>query len=657
VTKRDRELGMNSEISRRDFLDGVGVTVGGAMVGSSVIAALGSPGLAAAQQTSGAGQGNYPPALTGLRGQTQSDFEVSHAMRDGKTFDAGEDTGEIYDLVVVGAGMSGLAAAYYFRKKLPETKVLILDNSDDFGGHARRNEFAVNGRQVILNGGTLEIWHPKTFTVEGSALLRDIGIDDKRFYKATEADRNQYREMDLGPSTFFDKETFGADALVKGGLGQGAAAQGKIEDYLAKAPLSQGAKDGLTRMYTSKKDYMPGVSLDEKIQRLRKISYADYLLTVVNVHPDTIKFLQRTSGGGGTNGAASLDSYSAWYAFSHGRAGFEGLGLPMPQISWTKDLGEHIHLPDGNGGVARLLVRWLIPEALPGKTMEDSITSRLNYAVLDKPSNAVRIRLSSSVVRAQHNGDPGRAKEVEVTYVRSGKSYRVKAGACVMACFNAVVPYLCPELPEKQKQALHLSVRKPLAYTSVAIKNWSAFRNLGVSRVNYPGKFIHSSASLDPGASLGDYRRSPTPDDPTVLWLTAAWEKPGLAPRDQFRAGRAELLDISFATFERDIRDQLARSLAAGGFDPARDITGITVNRWAHGYAGAANDLYDPDWSREEVPWVVGRKRLGRIAIANSDAGAICLTQCAFDQANRAVNELLTDVIRLQFDTTWGERV
>jgi spermidine dehydrogenase len=191
----------------------------------------------------------------------------------------------------------------------------------------------------------------------------------------------------------------------------------------------------------------------------------------------------------------------------------------------------------------------------------------------------------------------------------------------------------------------------------VAIRNWRAFERLGVSWINYPGAFIHHALTLDPGVSLGDYRRSPTPDDAMVVLFRAAFETPGLPARDQFRAGRAQLMEMSFDTFERGVRDQLARALGAGGFDPARDIAAITVNRWGHGYAGCANDLYDPDWPREEVPWVIGRKRFGRIAIANSDAGAICLTQCAFDQANRAINELLTDVIRPQFDTTWGERV
>ncbi len=226
-----------------------------------------------------------------------------------------------------------------------------------------------------------------------------------------------------------------------------------------------------------------------------------------------------------------------------------------------------------------------------------------------------------------------------------------------MACYNAVVPYLCPELPQKQKAALHLSVRKPLAYTVVAIRKWRAFQQLGVSWINYPGNFIHYALALDPGVSLGDYRRSPTPDEPMAVLFRATFEKPGLSARDQFRAGRAELMALSFEDFEREVRDLMARSLGNGGFDPARDIAAVTVNRWGHGYAGCANDLYDPEWPREELPWLVGRKRFGRIAIANSDAGAICLTQCAFDQANRAVNEILTDVIRLQFDATWGERV
>jgi spermidine dehydrogenase len=225
-----------------------------------------------------------------------------------------------------------------------------------------------------------------------------------------------------------------------------------------------------------------------------------------------------------------------------------------------------------------------------------------------------------------------------------------------MACYNAIVPYLCPELPPEQKTALHMAVRQPIVYTNVLIRDWKAFQNVGASSIFCPGGY-HHTINLDAAVSLGAYRCARTPDEPMVLHLEREPLQPGLPARDQFRAGRADLLATSFETFERHIRDQLGRALADGGFDPARDIEAITVNRWPHGYAAGQNTLYDPDWSDEELPWVVGRRRFGRIAIANSDAAAICLTQAAFDQGRRAVQEIVTDVVRPQFLYPYSERV
>jgi spermidine dehydrogenase len=222
--------------------------------------------------------------------------------------------------------------------------------------------------------------------------------------------------------------------------------------------------------------------------------------------------------------------------------------------------------------------------------------------------------------------------------MRGGQLSSVRAKNCVLACYNSMIPYLCPELPDKQKEALSYLVKAPLVYTHVAIKNWTAFQKLGVHQIEAPGSF-HTYVALDFPVTLGEYKFPSNPEEPMVLFMLRTPCKPGLSQREQHRAGRAELLRTPFATFERNIRDQLGRTLP--GFDPARDIEGITVNRWAHGYAYGYNSLFDPDWSEEEKPWVQGRKPFGHIAIANSDAGAIAYTDCAIDQAYRAVSELM----------------
>jgi spermidine dehydrogenase len=253
-------------------------------------------------------------------------------------------------------------------------------------------------------------------------------------------------------------------------------------------------------------------------------------------------------------------------------------------------------------------------------------------------------------------GERAKANAVEVTYVRDGQAHRVRGGTCVMACYNSVIPYLCPELPEDQKENLHMAVRRPFVAANVVVRDWRAFERLGVRSIHCPGAYFESISLDDWSNSFGEYQTGQLPDEPVSVRLWASPIAPGLPVRDQWRVAREELLTMSFETFERGIRDQLARALGEGGFDPARDIEAIFVNRWPHGYAGAGNDLFDPDWGYDEAPWVLGRKRFGRITIANSDAAATCLTQAAFDQAHRAVQELITDVIRPAFQYPWAER-
>jgi spermidine dehydrogenase len=416
----------------------------------------------------------------------------------------------------------------------------------------------------------------------------------------------------------------------------------------------------IARLYQTQEDYFPGLSVEEKIARLRKISYQDYLLNVVGVHPDVIPFFMRR-GTWDHNGAAGIDTLSGWGAYRYGDfPGLQGLGLgeppPRDGLPGLENPFDRLHFPDGNAGIARLLVRWLVPGSLPGTTMNDSVQTRVRYSTLDRAENDVCIRLNSTVVNARHVGERAKANAVEVTYIRDGQAYRVRGGTCVMACNNSVIPYLCPELPEDQKEHLHMAVRRPFVIAIVVIRNWRAFERLGVSNIHCPGDYFEYLHLDGYSSRFGDYETSRAPDDPVVVRLWASPIAPGLPVRDQSRAGREEMLAISFETFERTIRDQMARALGEGGFDPARDISAIFVNRWPHGYAGGGNDLYDPDWGYDEAPWVLGRKRFGRITIANSDAAATSMTQAAFDQAHRAVQELITDVIRPEFQYPWAER-
>jgi spermidine dehydrogenase len=641
----DGALGMDRAITRRDFLNGVAVGLG--VLGSGFVGTA-----EAAAQFAQDSPGYYPPALTGMRGSHAGSFEVAHTLRDGTFWkSAGQpiDTRETYDLIIVGGGISGLAAAYFYRARTsPSARILILDNHDDFGGHAKRNEFRPQGRLLIANGGTLAIESPFPYSKEAKGLMDDLGIDPVKLSAASRKAADHRVFDGLQPAVFFDKETFGADRLAAGVPFRGAKGALSWTDFLAKTPLPSEVQRNIVRLQEAKVDYMPGLSSEAKKDALSRMSYKDFLLTVAKVHPDVIPFYQvRTHGlfGVGIDAVNALDCWGLEFP------GFQGMNIApgatmrmgfTPRGEATPKPEYYFHFPDGNASIARMLVRSLIPGSAPGRTAEDVVTAKFDYSRLDKSDSPVRIRLNSTVVRARHAGGPDSAKEVDVAYVRGRQLYNVRGKAVVMACWNMIIPNLCEELSEKQKEALKYGVKIPLVYTTVAVRNWTAFKKLGVRNVSAPGMY-HYSVNLEDPTIIGDYRAAPkSPEDPALLRMGRTPCKPGLSERDQHRAGHVDLFTTSFETFERKIRDQLVRILGPGGFDPARDIDAITVNRWPHGYAYEYNYLFDPEWPEGEQPCQIARKRFGRIAIANSDAGAAAYTDQAMDQAYRAVHELLS---------------
>ena len=644
-TDYDRYLGMERPITRRDFLNGMAMAIGASLLPRN---ASGKEQAPDAQD----GTGYYPPTFRGMRGSQPGSFEIAHSLRDGTFWQSTgkpDQTGESYDLVVVGGGISGLAAAHFFRERAGRrVRILILENHDDFGGHARRNEFHLGGSLQLMNGGTMLIDSPTPYSRQADGLLKKLGIDPPKL-AARYNDAKLYSSLGLRPAVFFDKETFGEDRLVTGEPGgdwQGASTGGLTwKEFLARSPLAPQVQRDIERIQEATVDYMPGLTSAEKKDRLSRMSYKDFLLKVVKADPGIIRFYQtRTNGEWGIG----IDAEPALDCWALGLPGFQGMKLESgaaPRMSYTAagyaNGGSYrFHFPDGNASIARLLVRDLIPEAVPGHNAEDAVTAKVDYSRFDRPGSLVRLRLNSTVVRARNLGDPAAAREVEVTYASGKQVFTVRARNCILACWNMVIPYLVPELPEKQKQALHYLVKVPLVYASVGIRNWTSFHKLGVSSVRAPGAYW-MDVTLNWPVNIGEYQSPRSPEEPMVLFLSRTPCKPGLPARQQQIAGRYELLSTSFEQFERAIRDQLARTLREGGFDPARDIEAITVNRWPHGYGYEYNPLFDPEWPEEERPNVIGRQRFGRIAIANTDSAATAYTDQAIDQAWRAVGELL----------------
>jgi spermidine dehydrogenase len=636
ISLDDDDLGLTRRIPRRDFLNGVAIGISGAY------AAAKFPSLAA-QQPSAA----YPPARAGLRGNYPAAIAAFRPMEDGayREFPAIQaDTREEYDLVVVGGGISGLAAAHFWRRALGDRqKILILDNHDDFGGHAKRNEFEYNGRTFIGYGGTMSIATPYPYSYASKRLIEELGIPVER--NAEFQNRDAFTKLKLEPSMFFDKEHFGRDALVVG--------NGRIPwpEFIARVPLSEAARRDLVRLYGKNPDYLAGKSADQKLALLEKISWQDFLLKFAKVDPEAILFFR---GQGGRNNKR-VDTTPALEAARRGSVGFNGLGLTLPDEAF-RESSYTFHFPDGNASIARLLIARLVPAAFSGRaqTIDTVVQAPLDYAALDAAGSPVRVRLESTVIRVQHEPSTGsgssrsassddrppeHASSVRVAYLRGGKVHGVRAANVVLACYNAIIPALMPELPETQKAALRYPAKVPMMYTNVLVRRWTSFAKLGVQSINSPC-MLHTGCSLDAASTVGGYRVATTPEEPIVVHMTSNPNKPGLPRREQNRAGAALLLKTTFEEFEREIRSHLARALGGGSFDPAGDIVGLTVNRWPYGYAYTYDTLADPDVAPEERPHVVGRRRFGQVTIANADAGAAAFTNQAIDEAHRAVEEL-----------------
>jgi spermidine dehydrogenase len=628
----DRRLGMQRPITRRDFLDGVAIAGGAAAISGGFERAF--------AQTPA-----YPPALTQLRGQTNADFQAMHAIRDGTFWDrAGPPaaTGEHYDLIVIGAGISGLASGFLFRQRMGSgARILILDNTDDFGGHAKRNEFtASNGRLLIGYAGSQTLQSPSFFTPAVAKLIADVGIDLGRFKDWY--DQGWDERHKLAEGVFFRKEDFGQDVTLR--LGEKAA------DWVPNAPLNEKAKSDLIALIDRPRDYLAGKSRAEKRQILADTTYADFLTKIVGADPQLLAYFKKSTAEYFGAGIAATSSIDAWAANHPGFAGMDLGDAISPAMSPSgrllfKSTDKYIHhFPDGNASLARAIVRALIPAAVAGKTMEDLVLNKTDYSRLDKATSRVRIRLRSPCVKLRHLGDPATAKRVEATYLQGGRLKTVTAGHMVIACWHREISLICAELGEAQKEALADQQKVPLVYGTVLIRNWSAFSKLGISGFKDLAGFW-DGASIDFPVSVGSYRFPEDPAEPMLLHLpkVAVYEG-GATPREQNLAGRYALTALSFEDYEREIRDLLARALGTGGFDPAGDIEAITVNRWSHGYSYEYMRPWDAYWPTGPLPIGISRKGWGRIAIANADAGAYAYANSAIDQAARAVTELLGPV-------------
>ncbi len=631
-------------MQRRDFLNGMALTI---LAGMTPLQVLYGKEAKIEDFT----KEYYPPKWLGLRGSNNASYEFAHMLRDGEKFDfSAIKPKQEYDLVVVGAGISGLAAACFYQNKFgKDKKILILDNHDDFGGHARRNEIELEDGTILSYGGSETFQSPKAlYSKEVVDLLSSLGVDIDELAKRF--DVNFYPDLNLSRGVYFSKAEFGVDKVVNGNprkvicddIPEEKSNGRSIEAFIGDFPLNDKDKKDLIALFKSEKDYLKGMDKKQRDEYVAKTSYKKFLEEKVKLSPQAVKFFE-----GMTDDflALGIDAVSCEDARVSFLPGFDKLGLDPIEGEALAEMEEPYiyHCADGNATVARLMVRRLIPDvSKKGKNMDEITLAHFDYSKLDLAKNKVRLRLNSTVINVENTKDGAL-----VTYINKGKNYRVKAKKVVMANYNSMIPYIVPSMPQDQKDALSKNVKTSLLHTKVIISNWEPFIKLGVHEI-YSPKMPYARTKLDYPVDMGGYHHPRDPKKPICVHMVCSplafaniqgIDLDGMDARDRARVGRNLLFTMSFEEHEKIIRDQLQGMLGSAGFNHEKDIKAIVVNRWGHCYSYTENSLFD-DSEEAQKTIELARKPFGNIVIANSDSDWSAYMHSAIDQAYRAVNEL-----------------
>ena len=616
--RRGNKTGKTRHITRRDFVHGV--AAGGALLtlppGLSANPENGSPAL------------DYPPRRTGLRGAHPGSYKAAHDLvQGGNPFPGPAGIEETYDLVIVGGGISGLASAHYYRQRFGDSaRILILDNNDDFGGHARRNEFMQGGDMRLGIGGSqyLAHWH---FSNTADRLMHDLGVDIDHLL-----DNNEFRSGrngPKGPAIWFDEATFGVNRLVTGADLAGNSGH-NMHVAIDAFPVSEDTRTRLKAFYDKRTNLFSSMRRRETGRYLSSVPYTDFLKEHGGLNDEAIKLFQSSSH---VFWGVNIDTLSLREALTNGSPGFHLLGEPAPARPRRTTEG---YFPDGNASIARLLVASLIPGAAQNADAGNIASALFDYGELDNPASPVRLRLNATALNVQR-----RKTETVVSYTEADEIRAVSARHCVLACNHSMIPYLCPDMPESQRSALAYQVKVPLVITNVLLRSAEAFEQLGINGAYCPGR-MHAEMYLLKGISSAGYSGRLSRPGPAVLTFSGTIAAPGRVTdiRESFRESRKQMLEMKFADYEDEVRTVLHDMLGPAGFKQERDILAITVNRWPHGYAYEYRDLYDPAFPLGRAPHQLARRRWGNVSIANADAGASAYLDAAVDQAFRAVQDL-----------------
>jgi len=626
----DHALGLDQTISRRDFLNST-LLASGALLMSSA-----SPLQLLAQQddwTGYSGVGDY----AGSNGNTLEVLKAGHRIRDGefeKIPDGLIETGEIYDCVVVGGGISGLAAALFFQRCAgKDKKCLVVDNHPIFGGEAKRNEFLVDGHRLTAHQGSaiFQVQYPHSFIAR---FYESIGMNmpvlKYQSWSGISPEiplaHTPYELVDSAPTTY--GFYFGSKFGQRPGMWLIDPWGKKLEG----APISESARAELLKWHTGPKtpQKRPQYEGDPISRQLDAITLEEHLMQLYGISRETIRtFLSPVEGGGSGLGPDALSAY-ADYAFE--------LLHPMPDA-------EDQMFPGGNAEFARLMVKALIPQSIAGsQTIEEVCKKKVNFKALDQAGSPARVRLNSTVVGVCHDGDPAKAKSISIIYASDGKAYRVKARSVVMAGGCWATKHIVRDLPAAHRQAYELFYRSPCMMVNVALRNWRFLYKMGISGCRW-FEGLGNYTDVQKKALMGADSPAISPDSPTVLTVKVLYSYPGLPAAEQGSRGREEILNTPFLDYERRIRQQFTDMFAPAGFDASRDIAGIILNRWGHAYLNPQPGFFFGKQAEAAPRQILRAAPFGRIAFANTDLAGIMDHRCSILEAHRAVMQLLDQVL------------
>jgi len=625
--KKAHALGLNEPICRRDFLNATLLASGGALLSSLTPAQL-----LAQHQTWGGytGEGDY----RNVNGNTMEIMQAAHSIRDG-AFDRIPadviDTGELFDCVVVGGGISGLAAALYFHDQAPrpDRKCLVLENHPIFGGEAKRNEFVVNGQTIIGPQGSNQ-WFPPIAGSMIAQFYERIGFDWNAFQYQTWASGDP--EMPLSKTSyqflFQMPPTFGFYFGGKFGNKPGVWLKDIWGKKLEGTPIPESERVDLLRWKNQpSRQRRSKYQGDEIARRLDAMSVEDQMVQDLGVSRENIRkyclgFGHIEAWGVGPD---ALSAYAGYQFLPHTGRGLEDLH------AW----------PGGNAGIARQIVKTLIPDAIEGNnTMADIEHGKVNFASLDRKDNAVSIRLGATVAHVEHDTDPNRSNVVNIVYSLGGKTYRLRALSAIMAGGCWITPHIVRDLPAAHHEAFSQFYRSACLVANVAVRNWRFLYKLGISG----GRWFDGLGlwtEVRKMALFATDQKTIGPDSPTVLTLYVPLFYPGLPTKEQGTKGRIELMSTSFVDYEKQIREQFTEMFAPSGFDAQRDIVGIVLNRWGHAFVNPQPGFFFGKDGKPAPRDVLRNAPFGRIAFANTDLSGVMDHPNAVMEGHRAAYQVL----------------